>query len=81
MNRKVLILSIGTGKKAEGDYPYSTAAYRFGDEEKIIESPFVAEALIEKIQPELIIMVGTVKSAWDAFYLKYHKEMEDFQKP
>jgi len=78
---KLLILSLGVGfKSREGNYPYRTANYRLGGQGDIVVSPFVAEALIEEVKPEFILILGTVKSAWDAFYHKYHKEDYEFEK-
>ncbi len=78
---KILILSLGVGiKSREGNYPYRTANYRLGSQGDVVVSPFVAEALIEEVKPEVILVLGTVKSAWGAFYHKYHKEDCEFEK-
>lgn len=80
MAQKILILSLGTGRRnqtpgAEHDCPYKTVKYVFEDGEDVTESPFVAEALIKRLQPEKIIIVGTGKSAWGAFYYQYCNRM------
>lgn len=79
MDTKVLILSLGKGRKMQEedpqqDFPYTTAKYRVGNSTEFISSPFVAEALINEVKPDHILVIGTVKSAWGAFYRKYHDE-------
>ena len=72
MAKKILVLSLGTGSKTtEADYPYRTANYRIGTEGEIVTAPFVADALIQDFKPDMILMIGTVKSAWGAFYYWY----------
>ena len=82
MERKVLILSLGTGVKnseTNREYPYRMAQYRLGNDGTVITSPFVAEALIDIVEPESILIIGTVKSAWGAFYHRYHKDNCNFE--
>lgn len=67
---RILVLSLGNNK-------YRTANYRFEGKERVIVSPFVAEALIEEFNPNVIIVIGTVKSAWDAFYDSYKAKSDD----
>ena len=76
MAQKILILSLGTGAMnptsgTEHYCPYKTVRYVFEDGKDETESPFVAEALIKRLQPEKIIIIGTGKSAWGAFYYQY----------
>ena len=80
---KLLLLSLGTGNRTdnrdgESSIPYKTAVYRYGDNESI-KSPFVAEPIIKEADPDEVVIIGTVKSAWGAFYYTYHKkESENF---
>ena len=71
--------------KSEGKVcPYRTANYRYmvGPSCIEVESPFVAEALIKIVEPDEIVIFGTVKSAWGAFYHRYHKkESEKYDGP
>ena len=67
---RILVLSLGNNK-------YRTANYRFEGKERVTISPFVAEALIEEFSPDVIIVIGTVKSAWDAFYDSYKDKADD----
>ena len=55
----------------EGVFPYRTAYYRFHGEEKIYKSPFVAEPLIDRFKPDVVVLIGTVRSCWSSFYAKY----------
>ena len=54
---------------AKDKYVYRMAKYRLKG--TVYESPFVAEALIDQYQPDYILLVGTVKSAWSSFYARY----------
>ncbi len=59
--------------------PYRTAKYRFENEEEIVESSLVAKPLIDKVRPDVILIIGTVKSAWDTFFYNFHGETDDWQ--
>ncbi len=79
---RILVLSLGKGNKTSNEegYPYITANYRMDGSDKIVNSPFVAEALIHEVNPDVIVIIGTVTSAWGAFYHRYHREqIEDFE--
>lgn len=85
--KKVLVLSLGVGRRNNSDIdegkpnePYQTAEYRFGSDGDTTISPFVAEALISKEHPDAVLIIGTGKSAWDAFFHKYHNDdIEDWE--
>lgn len=64
----------------EGTFPYRTAKYRFHGEEKIYESPFVAEPLIDRFQPDIVVLIGTVRSCWSSFFAKYSDDTEHEKK-
>ncbi len=85
--KKVLVLSLGVGRrnsdvkeKGMPVEPYQTVQYRFENDENTIVSPFVAEALINKEHPDAVLIIGTGKSAWDAFFHMYHnKDIEGWE--
>lgn len=85
MAQKILILSLGTGAietstEKKKNCPYITAKYVFEDGKDETVSPFVAEALIKRLKPEKIVIIGTGKSAWGAFYLQYcDKSLSDYE--
>ena len=54
------------------EYRYSAFNYCFSNsDEKGTESEFVAEALISKELPNIVFMLGTIRSSWIDFYRKY----------
>lgn len=72
--KRLLILSLGTGNlNPDGTVGYQTVQYsidgknfqRNGVDEK---TNFVAEPLIHAFSPDEIVILGTVKSAWYAYY-------------
>jgi CRISPR-associated Csx2 family protein len=99
MNKKVLILTLGTGsvfgkegkdyasksfeekeqrirEMIESDeYPYEKTEYIIENAKtngyKSLSSEYVAEIQIEEFQPDMVIIIGTVKSCWSMFYRKF----------
>ena len=69
---RVLMLSLGKGQDKDNEkvYVYRNAFYRLND--RIYQSPFVADALIHEYSPDAIMVIGSVRSAWYDFYAKYH---------
>lgn len=49
---------------------YRTAKYKMQNGE-IYSSPFVAEPLIETFQPDVVLLIGTVRSCWTSFYVNF----------
>lgn len=87
--KKILILTLGKGQRENDEqkavpYPYKEVTYRLRQDdgqEICCRSPFVADALIESVKPDSIVLIGTVKSAWDAFYYRFHRDgAEGFEK-
>lgn len=78
--KKILILTLGVGRKALGQdqYPYDKTNYiveiEGTDQTQVIESEYVAEIQISKYQPDMVIIVGTVRSGWGMFYRKFTQE-------
>lgn len=71
---KVLISPIGTGrKKINSDREYVEAKYRFVEEGKEYNTPFLAAALAEDIKVDKVVFIGTAKSMWEEIY-KYFTE-------
>lgn len=68
--KKVLILTLGMGGKLTNGAPvgYVKTSYQFGGEGEIVESAYVAEPLVRAFRPDMIFVIGTVKSAWLEFY-------------
>ena len=79
--KKVLILTLGTGNKfyneavqgasisefyEKGDCVYQNTKYELNG--NVQEAAFVAKPLIDELNPEAIIIIGTVKSAWTSMY-------------
>jgi len=67
MMAKILISSLGTGRKAEGSY--SKAEYEI--DKKIYETTFIADALNQHLDFDKIFLVGTRKSIWDEAYMVF----------
>lgn len=61
-------------------YPYKKTDYVVeiaGNESKEpVSSEFVAEIQIKQYQPDMIILIGTVKSCWSMFYRKFTHDSE-----
>lgn len=100
--KKVLILSLGTGRIVaadngddrglalqdairRGEYRYQNTVYRLRGSEYSGEGgggvPFVAFPLLRDYQPDLVWIIGTVKSCWTSFYTYfsgYGKESKQF---
>lgn len=59
----------------QGSYPYMKTDYVVeiaGNESgQVVSSEFVAEIQIKQYQPDMIILIGTVKSCWSMFYRKF----------
>ncbi len=78
--KKILILTLGVGRKALGQdqYPYDKTNYiveiEGTDQTQVIKSEYVAEIQISKYQPDMVIIVGTVRSGWSMFYRKFTQE-------
>lgn len=69
MPRKVLISFVGTGALLENNNSrrkYRSAVYRIGSTD--YTTSFVADALSTHYQIDDIILIGTVKSMWEAVY-------------
>lgn len=70
--KKVLMLSLGTGKYVDGkQQPYDETMYRLPGRKKgegEMKSRFVAQPLVSDFEPDEIIIIGTSKSQWKAFY-------------
>lgn len=68
--KKVLILTLGTGRRLPNGAPagYVKTSYQFEGAGEAVESAYVAEPLVSDFRPDLIFIIGTVKSAWLEFY-------------
>lgn len=80
---KVLISCIGTGRineKERSKRVYEKAKYAFSETE-VIETSFMADALVRHYGIDIVIMVGTVKSMWEevynAFCLRNNVELDE----
>lgn len=74
---KVLISFVGTGGLSGQETPkslreYRTAKYKIGD--KIYEKAFMADALADHFDTDRIILIGTVKSMWEAVYASFYQK-------
>lgn len=75
---KVLVSFLGTGplKNDKGNREYRNANYEI--EGKRYNTSFVSAALVEHLQIETRIIIGTAKSMWEEYYRYFHEEDDDF---
>ena len=71
---KILISSLGTGRKEEGTY--LKAKYEI--DKKIYETTFIADALNKHFDFDKIFLIGTKKSIWDEAYMVFGGEDEAY---
>lgn len=71
---RVLISSLGTGNKKDGNY--TIAKYEI--DKKVYETSFIADALNQHLDFDKIFLVGTKKSIWDEAYSAFNGEDEDY---
>lgn len=80
---KVLISFVGTGAlknrnaTPETEREYRTAKYSFDNGKNVIETSFVAKALVDHYQIDRVCLLGTVKSMWAEVYRVFSKELVD----
>lgn len=55
---------------------YEQTNYRFEDNDKIIETPFVMEVLMKKEEPKKLLILGTVGSNWFELYWHFYQKMQ-----
>lgn len=67
MMAKILITSLGTGKREDGSYKKA----KYCIDNKIYETAFIAHALNMHLQLDKIFIIGTNKSIWDEAYLAF----------
>ncbi len=72
---RVLISSLGTGRKIEGSY--SKAKYEIDKE--VYETSFIADALNKHLNFDKIFLIGTKKSIWDEAYSAFGGKDENYQ--
>ena len=65
---KILISSLGTGKKEDG--AYKKAKYQLLNR-NIYETSFIADALSQELSIDKLFLVGTNKSIWDEAYITF----------
>jgi len=64
---KILISSLGTGRKKEGNYSHA----KYEIDNAIYETSFIADALNKHINFDKIFLIGTKKSIWDEAYMVF----------
>ncbi|MCI6869034.1 MAG: TIGR02221 family CRISPR-associated protein, partial [Lachnospiraceae bacterium] len=68
----------------QNEYPYRKTDYVVeiagAEDGKIVQSEYVAEIQIKEYEPDMVIILGTVKSGWAMFYSKFTEESELEQK-
>ncbi len=72
---KILISSLGTGSKKDGDY--QKAKYEIDG--SIYHTSFIADALTQHLGIDKLFLVGTSKSIWDAAYEAFGGTDENYQ--
>ncbi len=75
--KRVLILTLGTGAARSGGEPYRKASYKFRNEGETITTAYVAEPLVREFRPDMIFVIGTIKSAWLEFYQYFTTEKKE----
>lgn len=70
MKQKILVGFIGTGRKAKDESAdtYEKTTYVFPDGTKFRTS-LITSALVNKLDPDKIVLIGTNKSIWSELYL------------
>lgn len=71
---RVLISSLGVGRPGRNNEPlrkYSETEYKFPGEDRPYKTPFVAAALIERLQIDRLYLIGTSKSMWEEVYVYF----------
>jgi CRISPR-associated Csx2 family protein len=61
-------------------YPYDKTDYIIENAESkdyVVSSEYVAEIQIKEFQPDMVIIIGTVKSSWSMFYRKFTQNSEN----
>ncbi len=71
---RVLISFLGTS--IPGNREYRKADYKFNNNE-VISSSFISDAIKQYYDVEKLILVGTVKSMWEEVYRTFSKELID----
>lgn len=71
---KVLISSLGTGRREKGSY----AKAKYEVNQKTYETTFIADALNRHLDFDKIFLVGTRKSIWDEAYMVFGGEDEKY---
>jgi len=72
---KILIASLGTGTKEDGEYKLTK--YKIAG--KLYSEKIIAKALYRHIKFDKIFMIGTAKSMWDAVYEAFGGKDENIQ--
>ena len=80
MARKVLISFLGAGKieDAGSSREYRRTLYKFSDVDFEKETAFIASAIAEYEKIETFILLGTMKSMWEAVYEYFAKQKNVF---
>jgi len=71
---KILISSLGTGRREDGNY--FKAKYEI--DKTIYETSFIADALNKHLDFDTIFLIGTRKSIWDEAYMVFGGEDEKY---
>ena len=71
---KILISSLGTGRKSDGGY--QQARYKINDE--IYETSFVSDAIIKHYGIDKLFLVGTKRSIWDEAYIVFGGDDDEY---
>lgn len=73
---KILISSLGTGRKSE-DGKYKKTRYKI--DESIYSTAFIADALTQHLSIDKLFLVGTNKSIWDEAYESFGGIDDEYQ--
>ena len=64
---------------SKGNSIYQQTTYQFDGSEEKIQSAFVAEPLIDRCNPEYVIIIGSIRSSWSNFYRNFAGENRDYE--
>ena len=93
--KKILILSLGVGKISNGEaenanaqeafealvekkeWKYREADYEINGRKK--RANFLGDVLMEEYQPDIILVIGTIRSMWDAMYCNLYLKTQNME--
>ncbi len=77
--KKILILTLGAGRKLPNGASagYTEASYKFHNEGDVITTAYLAEPLVSAFRPDMVFVIGTIKSVWLEFYQYFTEKQSE----